>query len=235
MKKTDGKQDPGIEPLEGLPLRKSMGQHVFEHLRRAIINGHLEPEKRLVESRIAEVLDISRTPVREAIHKLEREGFLKKLPRGGFTVKGLTRDDIEETFGIRSVLESYAARLATVNHQAEDLTGLEEKIQEYRAYLDEGRLDKLTRVNTEFHDILYAQSRSPRLIRMINGLRDQIYRYRQIILRQASLARISNEDHREMVRLIRTGDEEGVETLVRDHILRGKEAVLQALDDGTEG
>ncbi len=71
---------------------------------------------RVVESRIAEALGISRTPVREAMHKLEREGLLQRQPKGGYIVLGLNRDDIEETFGIRSVLESYAARLAAVKH-----------------------------------------------------------------------------------------------------------------------
>jgi len=64
-----------------LPGRKPLGQHVFENLKRAIIRGEVTPGDRLVESRIAEALDISRTPVREAIHKLEREGLLRRLPR----------------------------------------------------------------------------------------------------------------------------------------------------------
>lgn len=225
MKPAGANDLPAIGPLEGMPDRKSMGQHVFEHLRSAIVRGELMPGQRLVESRIADLLDISRTPVREAIHKLEREGFLNKLPKGGFVVKGLTREDIEETFGIRSVLESYAARLAALNHRPEDLALLEAKIDEYQRCLDQGRLEALTTVNTDFHDMLYALSRSPRLVKMINGLRDQIYRFRQIILRDRALARTSNQDHREMIRLIKAGDADGVERLVRDHILRGQLAV----------
>ena len=230
MKAKAGKNDFFITPLEGVPLRKSMGQHVFEHLKHAIIRGDLPAGKRLVESRIAEAMDISRTPVREAIHKLEREGFLKKLPKGGFTVQELTREDIEETFGIRSVLESYAARLAALHHDAKALKALEKKIEEFQKYLDRGKLDILPEINTEFHDMLYALSRSPRLIKMISGLRDQIYRYRQIILKQEPLARTSNADHRLMVKFIRNRDADGVERLVRDHILRGQAAVLEALD-----
>ena len=120
-------KSPDLHPLGALPGRKALGQHVFETLKEAIIQGGVAPGDRLVENRLAEALDISRTPVREAIHKLEREGWLRRLPRGGFTVMSLTRADIEETFGIRSVLESYAARLATLKHREEDRKELEEK------------------------------------------------------------------------------------------------------------
>jgi branched-chain amino acid transport system ATP-binding protein len=93
-----GHRDGG--PLKAIGPRKSLGEHVFDTLRQAIVSGHMAPGDRLVESRIAQALEISRTPVREAIHKLEREGFICRRPRGGFTVLGFSRKDIEETFEI---------------------------------------------------------------------------------------------------------------------------------------
>jgi DNA-binding GntR family transcriptional regulator len=216
--------------LKALPDRKSLGEHVFDNLRKAIIRGELPSGKRIVESRIAASMNISRTPVREAIHKLEREGLLNKLPKGGFVVLGITRESIEETFGIRSVLESYAARLAAVQHQKGDLTALERKIDEFQDYLQQNRLKALPRINTEFHDCLYALSRSPRLIKMINELRDPIYRFRRIILLDKSLAKRSNADHQQMVRQIRKRDADSVEKLVKEHILRGQTAVMEAMD-----
>jgi len=174
-----------FETLKYPSDRKSLGEHVFENLRQAIIRGEVAPGTRLVESRIADALDISRTPVREAIHKLEREGLIEKLARGGFGVLGLTRNEIEETFGIRSVLESYAASLAALNYHKGELLALEEKINEYEKYLTKKAVRKfLPKINTEFHDLLYALSRSPKLIRMINHLRDQICRFRQILLKE---------------------------------------------------
>jgi len=202
--------DPG--PLQALHERKSLGQHVFDNLKQAIIRGNIVPGEWLVESHIAQMLGISRTPVREAIHKLERERLIERQPRGGFTVLGLNRDEIEETFGIRGVLEGYAARLATVKHHPRELKVLEKKVEEV--------------INTEFHELLYALSKSPRLIHMINGLRDQIYRFREIILKDQKFARISHEDHMQMLKFMRKRDAEGVETLVREHILRGQEVVL---------
>lgn len=233
--KTKGQVEKlNLEPLTPLPIRKSLGEHVFENLKQAIIRGQIPPGNRLVESRLAATMDISRTPVREAIHKLEREGLIEKLPRGGFSVLGFTRNDIEETFGIRSVLESYAARLAAEKHEEEELLPLEEKITEFQRCLDKGQMDELARINTEFHHLFYALSRSPRLIKIISDLRDQIERFRKIILRVANMPQTSNEDHQKMLKAIRARDTDKVENLVKEHILKGQKAVLKALENSPE-
>ncbi len=216
--------------LQAFQARKSLGEHVFDSLKQAIIRGNMSPGEWLVESHIADTLGISRTPVREAIHKLEREGLIEHQPRGGFTVLGLNRDDIEETFGIRAVLEGYAARLAAIKHKKEELKPLEKKIKEFEKCLGEKQLNELTRINTEFHDLLYALSKSPKLIHMINALTDQIFRYRQIILKGPKMAKVSNDDHKQMLILIRKREAESVERLVRDHILRGQDVVLEEFD-----
>ena len=216
--------DPG--PLQALHERKSLGQHVFDNLKQAIIRGDIAPGEWLVESHIAQMLGISRTPVREAIHKLERERLIERQPRGGFTVLGLNRDDIEETFGIRGVLEGYAARLATLKHHSRELIVLERKVEEFQECLSKKQMDSLPVINTEFHELLYDLSKSPRLIHMINGLRDQIYRFREIILKDQKHAGTSHEDHLQMLKLMHKRDVEGVEKLVREHIQRGQEVVL---------
>ena len=107
MKEKFDLKNVGFEPLASLPIRKSLGQHIFTHLKKAILKGDVSPGNRLIENKIAKDLEISRTPVREAFHKLEREGLIKQIPQGGYTVRGLTREDIEDLFGIRSLLESH--------------------------------------------------------------------------------------------------------------------------------
>jgi DNA-binding GntR family transcriptional regulator len=216
--------------LEAVPDRKSLGQHVFEHLKEAIVRGEMAPGDRLVESRLASALDISRTPVREAMHKLEREGLLRKLPKGGFAVVNLTREEIEESFGIRCVLESYAARLAAANYREEELLPLEEKIQEFQQCLDKGLLEDLPRINTQFHNLFYSLSKSPRLIKMISDLTDQISRFRKILLKTERWAETSNRDHRKMLEAIRKRDLDQVERVVKEHIARGRRIVLRALE-----
>ena len=236
MPEADKIDFPAFERLKSLPAKRSLGRSVYERLKRAIIQGDFNSGSRVVESRLAVALGISRTPVREAIHKLEREGLLRQEPKGGFFVAGLGRSDIEETFGIRSVLESYAARLATIRHLEGDLQPLEEKLEDYRQCLDRGDLDALPKINTEFHDLLYGLSRSPRLIRMINDLRDHIYRFRLVILKIRATAELSNNDHRLMLEAIRERDTDGVEKLVKEHILRGQDIVLREFDiEGNSG
>jgi len=226
--------DPLAKSLKGLvspPQRTPLGQYVYDTLKHAVVSGEMAPGTRMVESRLAGALGISRTPVREAFHKLEREHLVRRSPAGGFFVVGLTRSDVEETFGIRSILESYAARLAALKHQEKDLEPLEEKIREYQHHLDEGRLVALPKINTEFHDLLYALSRSPRLVKMINDLRDLIFRFRRVILKMEDMARLSNEDHLLMLEHMKKRNADKVEKLVREHILRGQDIVLKAFDD----
>lgn len=218
-----------------LPERKSLGHYVYESLKGAIIRGELKPGERVAESRVAEAMGISRTPVREAFHKLEHDGWLERQSSTGFFVARLSREDIEETFGIRAVLESYAAKLATIRHEKGDLEGLEEKISQYQRHLEAGDLEILPKINTDFHDILYSLSRSPKLISMINHLRDQIYRFRMMILKVPEMAFQSNRDHKMMLSLIRKRDEEQVERLVRNHILRGQQTVLELFESERRG
>ena len=214
--------------------RKSLGHDVFEYLKKAIIDQTIKPGSRLVESKIADMLGISRTPLREALHKLEREDWIEKIPSGGFKVVTLTNADIEQTFGIRSVLEAYAARLAAENYQDKDLAPLEKKMNEFKKCLETKDSDKLQKINTQFHDLLYSLSKSPKLIKMINQLRAQISIFRQIILKQDEYAHKSSDDHFRMLDAIKNRDGKKVEQLVRHHIIKGKNAVLTELKQEEE-
>jgi DNA-binding GntR family transcriptional regulator len=216
------------------PLKKeNLGGQVFEQIKGMILRGEIPPGRRMIESEIAFSMGISRTPVREAVHKLEAEGLLTPLPKGGYVVRGLTISDIEDTFDIRSILESFAGYLAAMRHTEDELIPLEVKIGEFQRYLDREDLKRLARVNTEFHEVLYAMSKSPRLIKMIHGLRDEIYFLRKIILNSEKMAHLSNKDHREIVESIKNREAEKVEMLLREHISRGKEFVIDEIKKGS--
>ncbi len=216
--------------LQGLPSKRPLSDYVYESVKRMIVKGELEPGTRLVESRIATQLSISRTPVREAFQRLEKEGLIRKNMVGAVFVADLTKEDVEETFGIRSVLESYAARLATKRHSKKDLALLEKKVEQYEEALREKRFDQLSRINTEFHELLYRLSKSPRLVKMINELKDHISRFREVILKIEEVAKLSKEDHRKMLEYMAIRDEEAVERIVREHILRGQNLVISLLE-----
>jgi len=230
-KKGSGLGGIGLNSLNSLPLRVSLGEHIFSRLKEAILKGEIAPGKRMVENRLAKDLGVSRTPVREAFHKLEREGLTKLTPQGGYTVTGLTKEEIEDIFGIRSLLESYATGLAAINYDKGDLCQLEEKNSEALRCLNENQLADLPRINTEFHEILYSLAGRPKLIEMINNLQAQTYRFRHIILSEKKNAERSIKTHQALVRALKKRDANRSESIIKEHILRGQSIVMKALED----
>lgn len=204
-------------------------EQVYKTLKTSILNQTLPQNKRLVEEKLAAELGTSRTPVREAIQKLEKEGLIHKLSKGGYAVSAITDEDVDEVFGIRGILEGYAAYLATMRVADEDIKFLEEIVDREEQCLKRGDIEECIRLNTEFHDRLYRTARSAKLYGIINDLRDYIYRYRIIILRYEGMAEVSIKDHREMILLMKSKRATKVERLVRKHITRGKTIVKKKI------
>lgn len=212
--------------------RKSLREEVYDSLRRSIIHGKLKGGQRLIEETLAHQVGISRTPVREAFHKLERDDLVVRLPKGGFSVKQFTRDDVEEIFGIRSALESYAAYLATIHITPEKLALLERKAEESEKALESQDFDKVVQLHTEFHEILYKSAKSRKLVEMINNFSDYFYRYRSALIHTENGFKYSLTDHRRMIEGMKRKNPRLVERLVRNHLERGKEIILKEIDEG---
>jgi DNA-binding GntR family transcriptional regulator len=210
-------------PYDQQVVRKGrfLREQVYRKLKESILNVMLEPNQRLIEEKLAAEMGTSRTPVREAIQKLEKEGLIHKLPRGGFAVNVIADEEIEEVFGVRSVLEGYAAYLATMRATDEDLRSMESIVKRQEICLDNGETDEVIRLNTDFHDMLYACAKSKKLLAIISDLRDFIFRYRILILRYEGMATIAIQDHKDMIALMKAKNARQVEKLVRKHIIRG--------------
>jgi DNA-binding GntR family transcriptional regulator len=219
----------GIRPV-GKP--RSVGDAVYDALKGAIIKGDLAPGQRLIEHQLSLQLKTSRIPIREAIKKLEQEGLVEKLHRRGFIVKSISQGEIEETFGIRAVLESYAAYLATERLTDVLIRKLEASIQDYRDGLASNDVETMMIANTQFHETIYRASGSQKLYTLINNFRDYISRYRKALLVSPNFARISLEDHVQMMHAMKAGDKVQVEELVRKHILRGKGIIIREMELG---
>jgi DNA-binding GntR family transcriptional regulator len=212
--------------------RKSLREEVYDSLKKSILHGKLKAGQRLIEETLAHQIGISRTPVREAFHKLERDDLVTRLPKGGFAVREFTKEDVEEIFGIRSALESYAAYLATFHIPPERISILEKKIEESERALENGDDEKVVQLHTEFHDLLYKSCKSKKLTEMINNFRDYFYRYRSALLHTKEGFTYSLESHRQMLEAMRNKNARLVEKLVRKHLERGKEIVLREIDEG---
>jgi len=212
--------------------KKSLREEVYESLKKSILHGKIKAGQRLIEEQFAHQIGISRTPVREAFHKLERDELVTRLPKGGFAVRKFTKEDVEEIFGIRSALESYAAYLATLHITPDKISILEKKVDESEDALKSGDTDKVVQAHTEFHNLLYKTCKSKKLAEMINNFSDYFYRYRSALLQTKGGFHYSLEDHRQMLAAMKKKNPALVERLVRKHLARGKEIVMKEIDEG---
>jgi DNA-binding GntR family transcriptional regulator len=212
--------------------RKSLREEVYDSLKRSILHGKLKAGQRLIEEQLAHQIGISRTPIREAFHKLERDDLVSRLPKGGFAVREFTKEDVQEIFGIRSALESYAAYLATFHITPDKIQSLEKKIEETEKALKGEDEDRVVQLYTEFHDLLYRCCKSKKLIEMINNFRDYFYRYRSALLQASNGMRDSIEGHRRMLDAMKKKNPRLVERLVRKHLDRGREIVIKEINEG---
>ena len=225
------------KPLKGIRAvdkPRSVGESAYASLKGAIVKGDLHPGQRLVESRLSAQMGISRIPVREAIKKLEQDGLVERLERGGFIVKDPSRAEIEETFGIRAVLESYAAALATGHMDAPTIDRLENVLALYREALERRDIAKMTQLNDQLDEIIFNTSGSRKLYALIANFRDFISRYRKVLLTCMDYAAISLSDHEKIVQAMKERDGERVEKLMRKHLLRGRDILIKDMESGKE-
>lgn len=205
------------------PLREL----VFEALREAIGNGTLAPGERMMEVQLAEELGVSRTPVREAIRRLELEGYLVMVPRKGAYVASMTNKDVADVFEIRTVLEGLAAELAAERITENELEELERKLHYVARRIEEGDLDRLVEADTEFHDVLYRASRNHRLTQIIGQLREQIQRFRTASLAVPGRLQETLEEHKKIVEAVAERNGVVARRLAETHIENAENWMLQ--------
>ncbi|HEY3278460.1 MAG TPA: GntR family transcriptional regulator [Syntrophorhabdaceae bacterium] len=207
---------------QSLKKDKFLREQVYKRLKSNVLDGNWPPNTRLVEEKLAADMGTSRTPVREAIQKLEKEGLIRKLPKGGFAVGMVTSEEVEEVFGIRGVLETYAAYLAAARATEQDMAALEEIFRQEEACMKSGDAEEIVRLNTLFHDTLYKTAKSEKLLAVINELRDFIHRYRVICFSNERMVETAIEDHRVMIEAMKANNPRVVQKVVQKFFIRAK-------------
>ncbi len=220
--------EPRLVPIK-LDAYKPLREIVFETLREAIISGKLEPGERLMEIQMAEEMGVSRTPVREAIRKLELEGFVVMIPRKGAYVAGISLKDITDVFEVRAALEALAAGLAAERITDAEIERLERSLVAYSEQTNQQNIDGIVETDTDFHDLLYKASRNERLLMIITHLREVIQRVRTVSLSQPGRSKDAVEEHREIVDAIADRNVELAQTLAREHIFHAETSMLNSL------
>lgn len=216
--------EPSVRGKE--PLRKK----VYAYLRAAILSGNIFPGGRLVEEVVARELGVSRTPVREALYKLEREGLIEHFPNRGFAVPRETESQVAEIFEIRAILEGYVLRIACENATNGFLSELRLLLTKAERFLGEGKIEELHRLNTMFHDRIMEQVPGREGLKgHIKDLREYVLRYRAATLRFPGGAERTLKGHAKVILALETGDPDLCERIMRDHVAGAKDDAIRHL------
>ena len=208
-----------------LPLRDV----VFQTLRQAILKGELQPGERLMEIKLAETLGVSRTPIREAIRKLELEGLVVMIPRKGAAVANITEKDTKDVLEVRRTLEMFAVEVACDRITEEQLVQLKEAAKAFEASKGSMDLIRIAETDMYFHEIIYEATQNDRLVQMLNNLRENMYRYRIEYLKDPNYYDSLVGEHREILEAIEAGDKQRARSCMESHINNQQRAVIRKI------
>lgn len=206
----------------------SLGGKVFNRLKSAILSGEYPDGAELREIIIAERLGVSRTPVREAIRQLEKEGLVEIYPNRRAHVKGITFKDVEDIYLIRSRLEGLCAELAVQKITEEQLNQLDEIICLSKFYEEKNDSEHLVKMDGQFHEVLYASCGSHMLEQQLKSLHQFVRTARLYSWKRRERTRKSLEEHEEILNAIRRKDAKMADQLAKEHILNAIESIRQS-------
>lgn len=210
------------------PLAKNASLVAVEVIREAIMDGRLEPGKRLKEEELARELGISRTPVREALLILLTEGLLESTPNRGATVRSFDADDIADLYMLRAALEGVAARLAAERVSARDLQKLRKSADRFDALAaDPGAtIKELVKENLYFHSTILEVAGNERISQMVVGVTELPLVYRSYLWYSPSQKSISAHYHRRIVAALEARDPERAESVMKEHVFEARDVLV---------
>jgi DNA-binding GntR family transcriptional regulator len=205
----------------------SRSERAYQLLRRAIESGELKPGQRVMEVEAAEWLDMSRTPVREALRRLESEGMLTVEPRTGLVVASISRQAMLELYVMREVLEGTAARLCARHASDLELMELEELVKR-EARLD-GNYDALARHNRLFHEAVHRGAHNRYLEKSLSAVNDSMYLLGKSMMLLPERAKLAKTEHAELMAAIAKRDPDTAEQIARRHVRSAQQQRLKQL------
>ena len=210
---------------EFLPLRDV----VFNTLRKAILTGELKPGERLMEIHLADKLGVSRTPVREAIRKLELEGLVIMMPRRGAQVAQITEKSLKDVLEVRRALDALCVELACDRISAEEEELLGEACDEFERATETKDATIIAKADVAFHDIIVRATGNQRLIQLINNLSEQMYRYRFEYIKDESQYIRLVEEHKMIYESIIAGDKKKAAEAAKLHIDNQEQSIIRQI------
>lgn len=187
-----------------------------------------------METRLAEELGVSRTPIREAIRQLELEGLVVSIPNRGVFVQGISKQDIDDIYTIRHLIEGQAVRWAVERIEEEELKELEEIVELMEYYTRKKDFEQLAKLDTRFHDVIYDACKSKVLRHTLSSLHHYIQKARLHSLKVPHRALDTLHEHRAILDAIERHDPEDAETLMAQHISHASSNLLSHKDEITD-
>ncbi len=207
----------------------SLRGRIFQKLREDIISGKYKQGEELREVAIGEEYGVSRTPVREAFRQLELEGLVRVIPNKGTYVEGISAKDVMDIYEIRSRLEGLCARWATKNITHAQLDDMDEAVYMSDFQAHRAHFDKVTELDSQFHQLMYEASGSKRLEHILKDLHQYVFNVRLMSISAHQRGQTSNEEHAAILNAIKNKDSDLAEELARTHI---QNAIENALANG---
>ncbi len=208
-----------------LPLRDV----VFNTLRQAILTGELKPGERLMEIHLANRLGVSRTPIREAIRKLELEGLVIMIPRRGAEVAQITEKSMNDVLEVRRSMDALCVELACERITEEALIQLKEACDKFEQAVQTKDIKQIAQADVALHDIIVQATGNMRLVQLINNLSEQMYRYRFEYIKDSSQHVRLIEEHRMIYDSIVRKDKDAACEAAKTHIDNQKKAIIDQL------
>jgi DNA-binding GntR family transcriptional regulator len=213
--------------VESKPIREI----AYETLKHAIITGQIPAGSRIVETEYADKLHISRTPLREALRKLERDGLVEYILRRGVVVRAFTIADVEEIYTIRNALEMITLPAIIENATPEDIQSMREKLHQMDVFVSKNDIDGLSPLARNFHDQLTSISGLNRILRVIQSQDEYIRRFSAMSIARETRRKSAHEEHYKLIEYVEQKDLENFTQLMKKHIERSKETCLMALKE----
>lgn len=214
-----------MEADDFLPLRDV----VFKTLRKAILTGELKPGERLMEIHLANRLGVSRTPIREAIRKLELEGLVVMIPRRGAEVAQITEKSLKDVLEVRRALDALCAELACDRISEEEMNQLKQACGEFEKAVQTRDATVIAKADVALHDIIVAATGNQRLVQLVNNLAEQMYRYRFEYIKDESQHERLIEEHRMIYESIRIKDKAAAAAAAKVHIDNQEKSVMRQI------
>lgn len=195
----------------------SLADQIFEHLETDILSGKYQRGEILTESRLCSLLGVSRTPIREALNRLEIEHIIEDTPKGSM-VLGITEKDVDDIFAVRRQLEVLTTGMAAENCTKEQLDKLREVVELQEFYLEKGDPEQIKQMDNKFHHIIYELCGSTIFYDILVPLHNKIQKYRKNAVKSTSRAKASVEEHRHIYEALAAHDKALAEKMVLEHV-----------------